>query len=222
MWSADGGVVPALVAALRDTRGWVYLLLFAGALLETVLPFALLIPGEAVFLAGAALAGVGVLPLVPVMLALLGGGLLGDQLSYWLGRRVGRRVLERLAGWPLLSRVLARRRRALAWLRLRGGRAVFLARFGGPVSWFMPTLAGAGRLDYATFTAWNTPAVLLGIGQFIALGYFGGRGVRLFAGDARWALWLVPVALGLLAALVWGWRVRRGRAAACRTPLGLP
>jgi membrane-associated protein len=209
MWSADHGL---LAATLRDAHGWACLLLFVGALLETVLPFALLVPGEWVFLAGAMMAGAGQLPLLPVTLSLLGGGLLGDQLSYWLGRRYGRNVLTWLQRRRWLSRVLASHRRALAWLRLRGGRAVFLARFGGPLSWIMPTMAGAGRMRYARFVAWNVPAVLLGIGQFIALGYLAGRGIRLWSPPADLHGWwlLIP---GLAVAVLWVIRKRRKRPA---------
>lgn len=209
MSSADGTPVAHLAAWLLHHRDSAYLWLALGAMVETVLPFALLVPGEVVFLAGAVLAGMRRLHLAGVALALVGGGLAGDQLSYWLGRRYGRDLLRRLARWPGLGRLLSRRRRARAraLLRRRGGRAVFLARLSGPLSWVIPTLAGAARVPYRTFLLCNTPAVVIGIGQFVLVGYLGGR-------HLPWLLaWLhgagaVLLGVLLLAAALYRWRRR--------------
>lgn len=48
---------------------------------------------------------------------------------------------------------------------------MFWARLAGPLSWVTPTLAGAFELDYRTFLTFNTPGVLLGIGEFLLIGY---------------------------------------------------
>lgn len=196
-----------LTSWLAGLRSWAYPLLFLGALLETVLPFALLLPGELVFLAGSVLAGMHQLALLPVVLVLLGGGMAGDHVSYWLGRRYGMTTLQRLDRWPGLRRLLRRRRRALAWLRKRGGRAVFAARLSGPISWVMPTLAGASRLRYLTFVRFNTPGVLLGVGQFIVFGYLAGSHVDVLSAELhRFGIWLLVGMLLVSSVWVWGRR----------------
>ena len=167
MSSADPGALRSLLAFLVAHRPWAYPALFLGAYFETVLPFSLVVPGEAFLLGGAMLAGAGVLDLGAVATSLWAGGLLGDHSSYWLGRRCGARLLAR----PAAGALLQIRTRGCEFFRRRGARAVFWARLAGPLSWVTPALAGAFGLDYRTFLTFNTPGVLLGIGEFLLIGY---------------------------------------------------
>jgi membrane-associated protein len=195
---ADASAVDGLMRLLSDHRAFAYVLLFLGALAETVLPLALLVPGEVVFLAGATLAGLHRLDLLAVSLVLIGGGLAGDHVSYWIGHAHGPALFRRLQHVPGLRRLSGTRQRARAraFMHRRGAVAVFLARFAGPISWLTPMLAGTHRMRYATFARYNTPAVVLGIGQFIVIGYLAGR----HAGAAQDMLWrhawvVLPVAV---------------------------
>jgi membrane-associated protein len=177
MSSADIGLVDELLAMLGGHHDAAYTVLFLGAFFETLIPFSLAVVGEVFFLAGALLAGVGTLELWAVMAVLYGGGLLGDNASYWIGRHYGDSLFDRLARWPLVRR-LARPdnyRKGVAFFRRHGALAVFMARLSGPLSWVMPAMAGTFRLNYATFLRFNTLGVILGISQFIVLGYFFGN-----------------------------------------------
>ena len=199
MSSADPGALRALLVFLAAHRPWAYPVLFLGAYFETVLPFSLFVPGEAFLLGGAMLAGAGALDLRAVAAALWAGGLLGDQSSYWLGRRCGAKFLAR----PAAGALLQIRTRGCEFFRRRGASAVFWARLAGPLSWVTPALAGAFELDYRTFLAFNTPGVLLGIGAFLLVGY--GFGAHLGAlcatleGYAPEVTAAAAVLLGLLA-----------------------
>jgi membrane-associated protein len=171
---ADGAAVHAWLSALHAHRAWAYPALFLGACLETVVPFSLLIPGEMVFLAGALLAATGTLDLLAVLAMLYGGGVLGDNCSYWIGRHYGERLFRRLARWPLLGALVrgGAYDAGVAFFCRRGAVAVFVARLSGPLSWITPALAGMFRLNYRTFLCCNTPAVLIGISEFVFAGYF--------------------------------------------------
>lgn len=217
MSSAEPGLLVNLVRLLSDHRQLAYLLLFAGSLVETVLPFALLVPGEAVFLAGATLAGMHQLDLLTVSLVLVGGGLAGDHASYWVGRRFGPGVFSRLRHLPWLRHWASARRvfRVRAFMRRRGAAAVFLARFAGPVSWVTPMLAGTSRLRYASFTVFNAPAVTLGIGQFILIGYLSGRHAGALLHLLRAHAWIAVLALAAIALAFMAVRACRRRAG-CR------
>jgi membrane-associated protein len=161
------------LAAHRDAA---YSLLFLGAFFETLIPFSLAVLGEVFFLSGALLAGIGTLDLWAVIGVLYAGGVLGDNASYWLGRRWGASLFEHLARWPLVGRLLRPEQfdKGVTFFRRHGALAVFAARLAGPLSWVMPALAGTFRLHYGNFLLFNTLGILLGIGQFIALGYFFG------------------------------------------------
>lgn len=200
---------------LAGQHGLAYGVLFLGALFETLIPFSLAVVGEVFFLAGALLAGMGVLDLWAVMALLYGGGILGDNLSYWLGRRYGPILFERLAYWPLLGRLLHAKnyQRGMAFFRRRGAIAVFIARLSGPLSWVMPAMAGVFRLDYGTFLRFNTPGVIIGIGEFIIVGYFFGSQLPAILAWLNRASFSITIAvtalLGLSACCWWYYRASR-------------
>jgi len=203
---------PQLLAEqLAQYRGGAYAVLFLGAFFETLIPFSLAILGEVVFLSGALLAGMGALDIWAVTAVLLLGGLFGDNASYWLGRRYGEGLFGRLARWPLLGRLFHAESvvRGREFFRRRGGYAVFAARLSGPLSWVMPALAGAFRLDYRTFLPYNALGVILGISQVILVGYlFGSQLETILAWLGRFGFTL-GVGLVLLGLAAWRWRVWR-------------
>ncbi len=209
----------ALVIVQSHPR-WAYPALFLGACLETLVPLSLIVPGELVFLCGAALAGTGALELRGVLVALYGGGVLGDNCSYWIGRHCGARLWHQLERWPLLRRLVRpdSYQRGVEFFRRRGAWAVFAARLSGPLSWIVPALAGSLRLDYPTFVRFNTPAVIVGISEFVLAGYYLGAHITALrsglAGGAPVAAMLAALAAALLLARR---RSRRPTAAPGRT-----
>ncbi len=199
---ADFSSLGQLLNLLGEHRHWAYLVLFLGAFFETVVPFSLIVLGEIFFLSGALLAGSGALGLWGVMAALYGGGILGDNVSYWLGRRYGIGLFDRLAHWPVIGRLIhpENYRKGADFFRKRGALAVFTARLSGPLSWVTPAMAGIFRLDYLTFLRFNTPAVIIGISEFIIVGYlFGDHLDAILAWSHRYASTLAIAAVSLAA-----------------------
>ncbi len=205
---ADFGSIKSLLQLLEQHRRLAYGLLFIGAFLETLIPFSLLVLGEIVFLAGALLAGIKVLDIWLVMAALYAGGILGDNASYWLGRRFGMRLFDFLSHWPVIGRLIHRKnyQKGIDFFRQRGAFAVFIARLSGPLSWVTPALAGIFRLNYSTFLRFNTPAVIIGISEFIIIGYFFGNYLPLIL---FWLQHYAPAfALGIIGIIALGLIVR--------------
>lgn len=218
---ADLASFEQAIPFLQQHQHTAYIILFLGSLLETLIPFSLIVLGEVFFLSGAVLAGLGVLDVWMVMLVLFSGGILGDNLSYWLGYRYGSSLFDRLQHWPLIGRLVHQDNydKGVAFFEKRGASAVFIARLSGPLSWITPALAGIFRLDYSTFVRFNTPAVIIGIGEFIVLGYFFGSYIRPVLHWAhQYGLAVALVLVGLIAAFFllrhfWDWsqRVERTR-----------
>lgn len=216
---AELGTFEQAIPFLQQHRNIAYGLLFFGAFFETVIPFSLLILGEVFFLSGALLAGMGVLDLWLVMLVLYSGGILGDNLSYWMGYRYGTGLFDRLQHWPVVGRLIHRENyeKGVAFFEKRGALAVFIARLSGPLSWVTPALAGIFRLDYGTFLRFNTPAVIIGISEFIIIGYFFGHHIgAILAGLHRYGLIVAVVLLGLILLILIirryvNWRARLDR-----------
>lgn len=198
MLSADSLPLTQMTGFLEQHQTGAYAVLFLGAFFETLIPFSLAILGEVFFLAGALLAGLGTLELWGVMAALYVGGILGDNASYWIGRRFGMGLFQGLSRWPLLGRRFRQEnyRNGVDFFRRRGAITVLVARLSGPLSWVMPAMAGIFRLNYATFLRFNTLGVILGISQFILLGYFFGSHLQEVLG------WLDRFGLAVAASLV--------------------
>ncbi|WP_407276510.1 DedA family protein [Halothiobacillus sp. DCM-1] len=211
----DLGSFEQFAAFLQAHQRTAYALLFAGALLETLIPFSLFILGEVVFLAGAVLAGMGVLNVWGVMAALFAGGILGDNLSYGIGRRYGIGLFTHLQRWPLIGKQFHPQNyaRGADFFARHGAMAVFIARLSGPLSWITPALAGIFRLDYGTFLRFNTPAVIIGISQFILVGYFFGNYLPLIIGWVRRYGWPLAALIGFILLSAWAiYRFIRWRA----------
>jgi membrane-associated protein len=204
-----------LVSYLEQHDRAAYAVLFLGAFFETLIPFSLAVVGEVFFLSGALLAGMGALDVSGVMAVLYAGGILGDNASYWTGRHYGPALFERLASWPLFGKVVRpdSYAKGLAFFRRRGALAVFVARLSGPLSWVMPAMAGAFRLDYGKFLRFNALGVFIGISQFIIVGYFFGSHLEGILAWIDQAGIVIGTIVGIFLMLV-AWRLLRSRAAA--------
>lgn len=195
------------LALFINYRSAAYPILFLGAFFETLIPFSLVIYGEPFFIAGAVLAGAGTLDIWPVAGVLYAGGILGDNCSYWLGRCYGMELFNRLAKWPPARRYFRHTsyEKGISFFHRRGSSAVFFARLSGPFSWFVPALAGVFQLRYPRFILFNTLGVVLGIGEFLVLGYFFGTNLDSIV------IWLarlgyIPLVIILLILSVALWR----------------
>lgn len=169
--------VDTLLNFLSDHQPLTLGILFLASYFETVIISSFLIYGEIFFLAGAILAGIGTASLWQVSLVLYVGGILGDHSSYWIGRRYGQRFYTAMTSVFFLKRYFTEKNYAQGekFFVKFGGWSVFMGRFLGPVSWITPFLAGTFKLDYRKFTLFDFPAVILGIGQFIVVGYLFGK-----------------------------------------------
>jgi undecaprenyl-diphosphatase len=111
------------------------------------------VPGETALLTAGVLAGAGHLALPIVVAVAVAAAVLGDGLGYWLGRRGGRAVLLRRGPLKLQrARALAHSERFFA---RHGAKAVFLGRFVPGVRVFAAVVAGAGRMPWPRFVAFN-------------------------------------------------------------------
>ncbi len=162
---------------------WALLAIFLVSLLDAFFP---VVPSETTVIAGGALAATGGLSLPWMILAALAGALIGDHVSYGIGRLAGTR-----AAGALLRGDKGRAARAWAedMLRIRGGLAIVALRFvpGGRTA----TTLTAGTLSYPLprFTAFASVAALLWATYGGLVGYLAGG---LFRGNH-----LLAVAVGI-------------------------
>jgi membrane protein DedA with SNARE-associated domain len=166
------------------------------------------VPGETALIAAAVLASQGKLSIELVIAIAAAAAIVGDNIGYLLGRRFGRRLMER-PGRTKVRRQVALARGEQLFTR-HGPKAVFLGRWIALLRIWAAWLAGMASMRWRSFLLWNA---LGGIGWAIffgLLGYFGGEATaklvaRLGVGAA--------VAVGVAALALWVMlHRRRGRA----------
>ncbi|GAP38250.1 DedA family protein [Piscinibacter sakaiensis] len=191
---------------------WVYALLFLIVFVETgvvVMPF---LPGDSLLFVVGALCGAGLMNLPLAMALLVVAAILGDQVNYSIGRRVGPRVFQ----WEQ-SRFFNRRAfdQAHAFYERHGGITIVLARFMPFIRTFAPFVAGVAAMSRPKFTAYNVGGALLWVVSLTLAGYLFGNlpWVQEHLDKIIWAMILVP---GLIA-IGGAWRARRRADAAART-----
>jgi membrane-associated protein len=147
---------------------WTYAFLFAVCALDAIFP---LVPSETSVILAGVLASTGDLNLVLVILFSAGGAIAGDNVSYWIGRKVGHRFVNRF--------FRGERRKQVDWahrqVEHRGGYLIIIGRFipGGRI---VVTLScGMLEMPWRRFIAFDVVAGLVWGTYAAMLGYVGGR-----------------------------------------------
>ena len=184
--------------------GWFALaIVFLVPALEASVFLGFVFPGEIAVILGGVLAFDGRVPLIAVIVAAVAGAIVGDTIGYFVGRRWGKQILRGVGRRvPFLRhRIDEHLESAQAYLRRRGGTAVFFGRFTAALRVMVPGLAGMAELPYGQFAFYNAAGGLLWGTGFVLLGYFAGAAWPRVAGGASkvgLAL-LVIVLIGLVA-----------------------
>jgi len=207
-------VLDQLIALLWRLGHWGYLVIFLGTTLESAAFLGFFIPGETLVVVAGALAALGILDLSDLIALVAVGAILGDNISYQLGRHLGHPWLVRYGGRVGLDH--ARLERVDAFYQRHGGAAVVLGRFVGFLRALVPFVAGAAGMSYPRFLCFNAAAGLAWAAAIVLLGYFLGGSWKIVQ---TWLGNTGLVAVGVVAAaavVIWlGQRVRR-RASAVR------
>lgn len=200
-----------LIDLITRLGNWGYLVIFLGAALECAAFLGVVVPGESLVLVAGFFAHRHVLDLDEVILVVVAGAIVGDNIGYELGRHLGRDWLLRYGRrFGLRERHLAR---VDAFFARHGGRAVFLGRFVGFARALVPFVAGASRMRYRQFLLYNGMGAALWGVAFTLLGYFLGASWRMAEKWVGRSSAIIGGALLLAALAVWLWRRRARRTA---------
>jgi membrane protein DedA with SNARE-associated domain len=191
----DGGFD---MATLQEVIGrWGYLVIFAAMLLENA---GLPLPGETVTLLGGYAAGSGQLNVLGVMGAAAGGAVLGDNIGYWVGRRLGWGLILKVGRW--LGQSPAQLEKLRDQFLRHAGKSVLLGRFVAVLRVVAGPMAGAVGMPYPKFLLCNVIGATLWATTMVSLAWLGGRWIpveRMVKGVVEFGLGaLVLVALIVL------------------------
>jgi len=164
--------------ALYDPEGLRELVRWGGPTLvcliifvETGLFVGFFLPGDSLLVTAGIFAGQNVLPLRWLLLPGILCAIVGDQLGYWIGRSAGPALYRREDSFFFRRSHL---QRAHEFYEKYGGRAVILARFVPIVRTFCPPVAGAARMRYSTYLAYDVFGGALWISSMLLGGYMAG------------------------------------------------
>jgi membrane protein DedA with SNARE-associated domain len=132
------------------------------------------LPGETILIAAAVIAGTShALNIWLIVIATAGGAILGNSISFWVGREIGYRLLVRYGRHVWLNE---RRIKLGQYLFLRyGGEVVFFGHFVGPLRALAAFLAGTDRMSWPRFLAFNAAGGIVWAATFGLGAYFLGK-----------------------------------------------
>ncbi len=171
-------------------------LVAAIACAESLAFIGMFVPGAVMMLGAGALIGVGALEFWTTLAWAVGGAIVGDGVSYWIGHRYQ-------ASFMQLRFIRARpelMQRGAAFFQRYGGKSILLARFIGPLRPVVPVVAGALGMAPWRFYLFNTLSALTWAPAHLLPGMAFGASLAL-AGQVAGRLALL---LGALVVAVWG------------------
>ncbi len=182
---------PAAAAALL--KQWGYGLVFTAMLLENS---GLPLPGETITLLGGYAAGSGELNGLGVVGAAFAGAVLGDNIGYWVGRRLGWSFMLRVG--QLLRQSPEQLENLRASFLRHAGKSVFLGRFVAVLRVLAGPMAGAVGMPYRQFLICNAAGALLWSSTMVGLAWLWGRWIPF----SQMAAGVMEFGLGLLSIVV--------------------
>jgi membrane-associated protein len=193
-----------LVGIIR-TFGYVGIIAIIFA--ESGLFFGFFLPGDSLLLTAGLLASRGELSLPLLLLTLPPAAVLGDNVGYWFGKKVGAPIFSRE------NSLLFRRKNLLAakaFYDKHGGKTITLARFMPFIRTFVPIVAGAVEMEYRRFFFFNLVGGLLWAAGVTIAGYYLGQSFPPDVLDRYFLLILVAVIfLSALPSLIHMWKEYR-------------
>jgi membrane-associated protein len=194
----------------------VYVILFAIIFAESGLFFGFFFPGDTLLLTAGLLAYKGValegggelkLSLWVLMPLLFVAAVLGDNVGYWFGRKVGPPLFRRPQSLLFRPKNL---QAAKAFYDKHGGKTITLARFMPFIRTFVPIVAGAVGMKWRRFTFFNLFGGLCwAVGVTLAgysLGHIFGRA---FLDKYYYVIVFAVIVVSLMPAFIHLWRSER-------------
>ena len=173
---------------------WGYLVVALATFLENSIGAGVIVPGETLVLLGGVYAAIGDLWLPLVIVVVVVGAVLGDNVGFWIGRRYGRGFLERYG--PRLFVTPERIAVAERYYAMHGGKTIFFARFIPVVRSVGFIVAGVAHMEWKRFFVYDVAGSLVWGITHSLIGY------ALGASYERWARYSTPAGIAILALLV--------------------
>jgi len=197
-----------LLMQLYDVRGIVEwggtLMVCIIVFVETGLFMGFFLPGDSLLVTAGVFAGAGQLKLASLLSLVTLCAIAGDQIGYWIGYKAGVTLYQRKD-----SRFFKRRHLESAheFYEKYGGKTIILARFVPIIRTFCPPVAGAARMRYTRYLAYDVVGGFAWVWGMILLGYTLGRTVPNIDKRIHYVI-AVVIVVSLMPAAYHAWKAR--------------
>jgi len=183
-----------------------YWFVFIAVLGESIAFLGFFVPGSIIVVIAGGMAAQGVYDVRSLFGVVMGAALIGNSISYLLGRK-GKKVLKK---YPSLWKQLEK---GQSFFKKHGGKSVFIGHFLGPLRHTIPMVAGLADMRFLPFELVNVVSVFAWSAAHIAVGFvFGGLwDIALLWLSRIGIAVLFVVAVVALIVWTWEWMLRKGR-----------
>lgn len=155
-------IVHTSLELIREHGSWAFPVLFIVSFGESFVGISLLFPGTTIMVLAGTFARWplnphGVLNVWPLLFGAITGAVMGDAISFWLGRRFGH-LAEKHWYFKRHPDILPR---GYAFFERYGVASVFVGRFFGPVRAVIPLVAGIMEMTWRQFWFANIGSALI-------------------------------------------------------------
>ncbi|MGC9603556.1 MAG: DedA family protein [Minisyncoccia bacterium] len=161
-----------LIPTIRDLGDTTYLIIFVICILETI-PFAgVILPATVVLAVAGFFASLGFLDAKDLIWVATIGAIIGDALSFYIGKFGGQRMFSETARFFKTKYI----DKAESFFERHGGKSVFWGRFISPIRPFIGFAAGIGKMDQKRFWVFNVASAPVWATIFVMVGFLFGEG----------------------------------------------
>ena len=199
----------SIQAWLEVHHFWLGPVIGIAAFLETLVVVGLILPGVAILFALGALAGSGLLDIVPVYLWAFLGAALGDAVSYQLGYHYHNRV----RGWWPFDKHPEWLDKGEQFIRRFGVMSIAIGRFVGPVRPVVPVVAGMLNMSPRQFYITNLVSSVPWAVVYLTPGFLAGAAVELdeIKKIPQWGWYSMGAACLVIVIIIWFIKTLRER-----------
>jgi|YelNatPaOPRAMG01_1025707.scaffolds.fasta_scaffold06880_14 membrane protein DedA with SNARE-associated domain len=182
---------------LSDLYPWSYLIISIGVMIENA---GIPVPGETIMIAAGILSAAGRLDPYLVITSGTVGAIIGDNIGYWIGRKGGRKLFDRLAkNFPYVNKAM---HSTEEFFKHYGGVTILVARFITGVRIFAGPFAGISLMQFKKFFIFNAIGAIVWASALVLIIRNIGKAYIKYINDYKDADYVIYILLFLLLTFV--------------------